>query len=230
MVLRLIEEGRPLDEVVFYDTGMEFDSIYRVRDTLIPILESKGIRYTELHPVRPFLYDMLEKPICSRNGQTKYGFGWCGGACRWHTGEKLRAIRRHLSGYDEDVTVYVGIAADELHRAQRNREKGKEYPLIEWGMTEADCLSYCREKGFAWIQGDIDLYDILDRVSCWCCRNKNQRELYHVWKYLPDYWQGLLKLQAMIGEPMKRYCSEKEGFYGDLFRMEEVFRREETGA
>ena len=28
MLLRLIEEGKPLDEVVFYDTGMEFECIY----------------------------------------------------------------------------------------------------------------------------------------------------------------------------------------------------------
>ena len=27
MVLRILEEGLPLDEVFFYDTGMEFDSI-----------------------------------------------------------------------------------------------------------------------------------------------------------------------------------------------------------
>lgn len=29
MLHGLIERGMPLDEVVFYDTGMEFDAIYR---------------------------------------------------------------------------------------------------------------------------------------------------------------------------------------------------------
>ena len=38
MVLRLIEENKPLDEVVFYDTGMEFQAIYNVRDRLLPLL------------------------------------------------------------------------------------------------------------------------------------------------------------------------------------------------
>lgn len=28
MVLRILEENLPLDEVVFFNTGMEFDSIY----------------------------------------------------------------------------------------------------------------------------------------------------------------------------------------------------------
>ena len=31
MILRLIEEKYPLDEVIFYDTGMEFQAIYNNR-------------------------------------------------------------------------------------------------------------------------------------------------------------------------------------------------------
>lgn len=37
MVLMLIERGLPLDEVVFYDTGMEFQAIYDLRDDMLPI-------------------------------------------------------------------------------------------------------------------------------------------------------------------------------------------------
>ena len=55
MLLRLLEEEWPLDEVVFYDTGMEFRAIYDIRDRLVPILKEKGVRYTELHPG----YDLL---------------------------------------------------------------------------------------------------------------------------------------------------------------------------
>lgn len=48
MVLRLIENGRPLDEIVFFDTGVEFDSIYRNRDRIRILAFEKGIKYTEL--------------------------------------------------------------------------------------------------------------------------------------------------------------------------------------
>ena len=41
MLLRLIEENKPLDEVVFYDTGMEFECIYKMRDKILPILKEK---------------------------------------------------------------------------------------------------------------------------------------------------------------------------------------------
>lgn len=48
MVLMLIERGLPLDEVVFYDTGMEFQAIYDLRDDMLPIFQQHGIKYTTL--------------------------------------------------------------------------------------------------------------------------------------------------------------------------------------
>ena len=70
MVLLILERGLPLDEVVFYDTGMEFKAIYDTRDRALPILYDHGVKYTELRPPRPFLFDMMEKPVSSKkNGQ-----------------------------------------------------------------------------------------------------------------------------------------------------------------
>lgn len=42
MLLILLETGAPLDEVIFYDTGMEFKAIYDTRDRVIPMLEAAG--------------------------------------------------------------------------------------------------------------------------------------------------------------------------------------------
>lgn len=89
MVLMLIERGLPLDEVVFYDTGMEFQAIYDLRDDMLPIFQQHGIKYTTLYPDNPFLYDMLERPV---KGRERRGYGWCGGLCRWGTTCKLRTL------------------------------------------------------------------------------------------------------------------------------------------
>ena len=62
MLFMLIEKGYQLDEVVFYDTGMEFQAIYNTRDAVLPILKKLGIKYTELHPEQPFLWTMFERP------------------------------------------------------------------------------------------------------------------------------------------------------------------------
>lgn len=61
MLLRLIETGAPLDEVVFYDTGMEFQAIYDTRDAVLPLLAEHGIAYKELTPPRtvPFFIKCL---------------------------------------------------------------------------------------------------------------------------------------------------------------------------
>lgn len=234
MVLMLIEKQYPLDEVVFYDTGMEFDAIYRIRDKMLPILSDSGIKYTELYPENPFLYDMLVRPVYSAKKGHHNGYGWCGGVCRWGTTFKNQAIDKYV--YSNPIEKsYIGIAVDEQKRLVR-LNKPKCSPLAEWGMTESDCLAYCRGKGFTWIEktaatesGYIDLYDILDRVSCWCCANKNRKELKNIYTYLPQYWDKLKDLQNHLDRPMKKFCNQKYGEYGNLFDMENVFARELEG-
>ena len=63
MLLRLIAEHKPLTEVVFYDTGMEFQAIYNIRDKIKQLLSQLGIKYTELKPACNFCYKMFEKPV-----------------------------------------------------------------------------------------------------------------------------------------------------------------------
>lgn len=216
MVLLLIEMGYQLDEVIFFNTGMEFEAIYNVRDRLIPILEERGIKYTELEPQKPFLYNMLERPVESKQKGCHCGYGWCGGVCRRGTTEKNRIIDEYKAGINDEVYEYVGIAADEAWRA-----KGKHYPLIDLGMTEAACLAYCWDRGWNWLErttatetGYIDLYKILDRVSCWCCSNKNRKELKNIYIFLPEYWEKLKFLQSRIDRPMKKWKNARYGEYG----------------
>lgn len=199
MLLRLIEENKPLDEVVFYDTGMEFECIYNLRNKILPLLEAHNIKYTELKPKQTFLYTMFEKPVKKRNGTTGKGYSWCGGRCRWGTTEKLKAIEKYCKGNYE----YAGIAYDEQNRLSKERKGNKLFPLTEWKMTEKDCLEYCYNKGYDWNEDGIELYSILDRVSCWCCCNKNLKELENYYKYLPKYWNKLKELQSKTDRPMK---------------------------
>lgn len=198
MLLKILELKMPLDEVVFYDTGMEFRAIYNIRDKVIPMLEERGIRFTELKPKVPFLYNMLEKPVNKKNGTKQNGYSWCGGACRWGTTEKLKAIEKYCKGKHQ----YIGIAYDEPTRLERLNEH-KSSPLAELKMTEKDCLEYCYKQGFDWKEDEIELYNILDRVSCWCCANKNLKELKNYYRYLPTYWEKLKELQSKTDRPMK---------------------------
>lgn len=97
-------------------------------------------------------------------------------------------------------------------------------PLVDWGMTEEDCLKYCYEKGFYWEENGFRLYDVLDRVSCWCCANKNLKELRNYKMKLPEYWEKLKEFQRKTEIPFKKIGVfelekrfESEGNQRDLF-------------
>lgn len=218
MLLLILEKGLPLHEVVFYDTEMEFQAIYSIRDRILPILEEHGVKYTELHPPRPFLFDMLEKPVNSKKNGLHYGYSWCGGCARWGTATKTAALDSHARKAGKNVVQYVGIAADEPKRLRR-LEENKVAPLADWGITEADALRLCYEGGYFWEENGFRLYDILDRVSCWCCANKNLKELRNIYTHLPEYWNRLKEIQARTNRPMK-------GEGKSVFDLEERFRKE----
>lgn len=200
MLLKIIEENKPLDEVVFYDTGMEFQAIYNIRDKILPLLKEHGIKYTELKPKKPFEWMMFNKPVKHRDGTMGKGYSWCGGRCRWGTTEKTKTIEQYTQGAYE----YIGIASDETKRIEKKRKLNKLLPLVEWGMTEKDCYRYCRSKGFDWKEDGIELYSVIDRVSCWCCANKNLKELKNYYLYLPKYWRKLKELQSKTDRSFKK--------------------------
>ena len=224
MLLKLLELGWPLDYVVFYDTGMEFQAIYNIRDKIVPVLENKGIKFVELRPDEPFLFTMFERKVKNRNKEGfHYGYSWCGGKCRWGTTAKNKAIKKFKESLNEPVIDYVGIAADEPERFEKQKSEGKVLPLVDWGMTEVDCLDFCRQRGYNWIEGNIDLYDILDRVSCWCCANKNLKELRAYYQFLPEYWNKLKELQSKTDRPF-RGCYKGNPI--GIFELEDRFKKE----
>ena len=204
MLLFLIKYHFPLDEVVFYDTGMEFEAIYKVRDFMLTkFLIPLGIKYTELKPKKPFLDLMINYPHLSKKGIMKNGYGWCGGLCRWGTSQKLNALNKYCKNHMQ----YIGIAYDEEERFQR-LSKNKIAPLHDWGITEEMALKICYENEIFFDK----LYTFLQRVSCWCCRNKNLKELKAYKEHLPEYYKKLCELEKLIGEPMKKPYTLEERF------------------
>lgn len=198
MVLGLMEKGWPLTHCVYFDTGMEFSCIRKNIEKVRLELEQYGCELVILQPERHFLEEMLLRRIKCRDGSSHYGSYWCGGPCRWMTRLKINACEKYVKSFGATAVEYIGIAADESGRV-----KEKCYPLVEWGWTEYQCLQYCYAKGYNWMEGGIELYSILDRVSCWCCRNKNLRELNAIYHNLPQYWDKLRALQSYIEEPYK---------------------------
>lgn len=196
----MLEKKMPIDEVVFFDTGWEFDSVYKNIEDHRAIFENLGIKFTILKPKHTFDYLAFEKEVHKRDGTVKKGYSWCGGLCRWGTTEKVRTLENYCKGSIE----YVGLAHDEQQRICKVRKGIKRYPLDDWKIAEADALAYCYEIGCEYIEEGYRLYDLLDRASCYCCGNKNLKELRNIYTKLPCYWDRLKQKQAMTDRLYKK--------------------------
>jgi len=203
MLLRLLEENRPVDMILFCDTGLEFPDMYAHIDKLEKYI---GRAITRIKAEYSFEYYFSEAPVKRGNperfralfGKDYNGYGWMTPRMRWCTTRlKSQPRERFLRRLREkhDIRTYVGIADDEQYRLERKNNQSSEciHPLVEWHMTEADCLQYCKARGFDW----NGLYDKLKGVSCWCCPMQPLEELRVLYRDFPDLWAQLKRWDAM---------------------------------
>lgn len=191
MLLKMLDIGMQVDVVLFCDTGLEFPAMY---DHVHKIEQDTHIKITTVKSEYTYEYLMLHKPIKRKNPDLlgKTGFSWAGPRIRWCTNH-LKTVPREklLNSFRKKYTVieYIGIAADETERITHkcNSRSNVRLPLVEWGMTEADCLQYCKERGYDW----DGLYTKFRRVSCWWCPLQSLNELRVLYYDFPELWKQL---------------------------------------
>ena len=194
MLLRMVEEGMRIDLIIFCDTGLEYPAMYRHLEKLEKDIGRPIIRICADHTFEHLLLNhevrvKINKDVTERNHR---GYSWPGPVNRWGPKE-LKEIPREkfLAPLREkyDIIEYVGLAADEGYRLERknNMREGQRHPLVDWGMTEADCLKYCYDRGYDW-EG---LYNYFERVSCWCCPLQPLSQLRILYRHFPELWATL---------------------------------------
>lgn len=197
MLLLMIEKDMPIDIVLTADTGMEFPEMYKHLEKLDEFLyQNRGIHITTLQHPKGFEWMMFEEPKTKpstierrlRENVPLRGNGWPGIRVRWCTGQlKTHLINKKVNELKGQYNAlhYVGIAYDEQKRCKK-----EIYPLVEWGITEAEALKICYERGFDF----GGLYEIYHRASCWCCPFQRIGELRKLRKYHPELWSKMLDL------------------------------------
>ena len=179
MLFKMLELGLQIDEIIFCDTGLEFPEMLEHIKKVQSMIE---MPITTLRPDKPFEWWLWDKPVNSRKTR---GYGWPGPGRRWCTTHlKVSVINKYLASHRERIN-YIGIAVNEQQRIKP--DKNLRYPLIEWGMTEQDCLDYCYKLGFDW----GGLYKIKKRVSCWCCPLQDISSLRYLHNERPELWERL---------------------------------------
>lgn len=197
MLLRMIDLNEKIDEVLTVDTGYEFPAMYLHIQSVRKIVEEHGIKFTQLRADKTLDYYLIEHPYESKKYGPMKGYGWPGPHIRWCTKFlKTNVMKEYLSDLASQYNLIqcVGLAADEVTRANRVSNKGQRHPLIEWGWTETDCLQYCYNRGFSW----GGLYKTFKRVSCWCCPLQPLSELKKLYRFYPDLWSRLLDLDSKV--------------------------------
>jgi 3'-phosphoadenosine 5'-phosphosulfate sulfotransferase (PAPS reductase)/FAD synthetase len=197
MLLRLIEDRDPLDEIVFYDTGWEWPQLY---DHIDDFEQRTQHHVTRLKPPRPWDYYLTDHPVTRRRGPGqgkvyRHGYGWPVFNNRWCSRMKKQAVDAYIG---PDVQRYMGIAADELQRVYSTDEsfidENYRFPLIDRGITQAMALDLCRRAGYHW----GGLYDHIPRVSCMLCPLQRLDQMRFIRKTVPSVWQRMLQLDARI--------------------------------
>ena len=209
MLLMMLERGEPIHSVIFFDSGWEFPQMLEHIDKLEAYT---GISIVRLVADPSFDYWMFERPVVARKGPNKgkvhrIGNGWPSAFRRWCTRQKVDAINKYNKAIPDAVQC-VGYADDEQHRVDRTTceveptgscmclyeldSRRMRFPLVEWGINEAEALAYCRARGFDW----GGLYDHFHRVSCFCCPLQALRELRKLRVFYPDLWARMLEMDS----------------------------------
>ncbi len=97
MLLRLLEEGRQVDEILFCDTGLEFPQMYDHLEKLERYIGRPITRLKAPYTFEQYFYEYRAKGDAAL--VTNRGLSWPSHTCRWCTGRlKAHVIAKHLRG------------------------------------------------------------------------------------------------------------------------------------
>ena len=189
LMVMLIQQGSPLDGVVFADTGGETPATYEAVDFARKYLDGYGIPFTVLSS-RPSQTDLYGTALRRR---VIPSVQW-----RWCTRDfKVRPIHRYYSGLRCHINQYIGIAFDEIHRMKDSQEDyiTNLYPLIEQKMTRHDCISVIEDAGLP----------VPEKSGCFFCPfNSTER-----WMQLLDNHPDLFDKAIALEEGSKHFPNQR---------------------
>lgn len=194
----MIEKGMRIDLIQYADVGemAEFMEMYPYIDFLEKRWgrEIKRIK-SEKHTARSIFYGY---PAYGKHMDEIRGFPLTiGSGCRYRSWLKTDVLEASAGTGN---TIYIGYAADEQNRAKSSEyAKGRNtyrFPLIEWGITEQDCLEYIRKHDL-W----NCLYNHFFRLGCFWCPKQSINSLRNLFLYYPQYWKIMKQMEVDQGRP-----------------------------
>jgi 3'-phosphoadenosine 5'-phosphosulfate sulfotransferase (PAPS reductase)/FAD synthetase len=194
MLICLIEDKIKFDDIVWFDCGeYEFPQMRKHISKVENMFNVKISRVATELPFSHYMYKYL-------HGDGRIGYGWPSPSLRWCTNFKINKIKQYLAQF-RPYNQMIGYTTDEMKRVDKSaRQLTKQkrlffrntFPLIERGISEKRALEICKSYGFNW----DGLYDIFDRVSCWCCPLQGVGDLVKLKIHLPEMYARLQEMNS----------------------------------
>lgn len=189
LMVVLLEEKAPLDEVVFADTGGETPGTYGAVEVARQHLAGYQIPFRVVS-ARPRSTDLYDTAL---RRQVVPSVKW-----RWCTRDfKVNPIHRHYRDRGGHINQYIGIAFDEIHRM---KDSGEEritnlYPLVDKRMTRQDCIDTVINAGLP----------VPEKSGCFFCPfNSSER-----WQHLLDHYPDLFEKAVTLEEQSKHFPTQR---------------------
>ena len=197
MIIGLIKENRPIDLILFADTGAEKPHTYDHIKVFSKWLKEKG--YPEITIVKKVRrngsLETLEEECNRRKNlpSIAYGFKSCSQK------HKIQPQDKFLNNWQPTkdcweakakAVKYIGYDANESHRADNASKRldpkyDYEYPLIEWDWTREDCLNVIKEAGI----------NPPGKSACFFCPSSKKKEIIELYKTYPDLMDRAIKIE-----------------------------------
>jgi Phosphoadenosine phosphosulfate reductase family len=187
LMILLVRERLPLDEVVFADTGGEIPETYAYVDITRKFLEPHGVPFTTVAKKGPSLYENAWRRRVLPSAI------W-----RWSTRDyKVNPILRHYRSLGGHVNQYLAIAYDEVERMKDSRVDyvTNLYPLVDRRVRRADCVALIRDAGLP----------VPPKSSCFFCPFGSLDR----WRWLHETHPDLYAKAMELEEHSKHFPSQR---------------------
>ena len=203
-LLLALEQGIKIDRVMYCEIRFD-DKIsgeHPIMAEWIPqaektLREKFGVVVDHAYSGVTYCEQFYRKKTKGKYIGSKYGFphilgAWCNSRL------KVKAIQKYGAQFKgQEITHFVGIAADEPERWARMqaKETGRvKYRslLVEQHLTEQDAVAICKQYN---LLSPIYGVDGIFRGGCWFCPKQHKTALYHIWKNYPDLYGKLLAME-----------------------------------
>jgi 3'-phosphoadenosine 5'-phosphosulfate sulfotransferase (PAPS reductase)/FAD synthetase len=212
MLLMMLEKGMPIDDIIFADTGMEFQELY---DYIERIEQHIGRKITRIRGGQTWDELFFAKKKKGNNIGQINAFPMTM-ACMMTDRLKQRPIQQYYRSIEGDFLVYIGIARNEPDRYERLKDNERA-PLYEWGIDELFVIQELKRRGL-----HNPLYDTFDRLGCYTCPNINLKELRLMRKRYPAEYAKLM----WYGEQAEKHATSRRfAEYKPGWTMAELERR-----